>query len=98
MTGNILPSVALPLTRPQPKIPGGLAAGCVGSWCEIVKHRKITKVIGRSLVQSNEAVFVYLFPYAALSPACQHLHDMNASALIKVNESETRPLKFAGFN
>lgn len=63
---------------------------------KIVKHHEITKVIGRSLVQSNEAVFVSLAPLPA--PACQHLRDMNASVLIKVNESETRPLKFAGFN
>lgn len=66
---------------------------------KIVKHRKITKVIGRSLVQSNEAVFVYrLSPAPLPAPACQHLRDMNASVLIKVNESKTRPLKFAGFN
>lgn len=84
-------SVMLPLTHPQLKIPSG-------GMCGIVKHHKITGVIGRSLVQSNEAVFVYLFPYTAFSGVCQHLHDMNASVLIKVNESETRPLKFAHFN
>lgn len=84
-------SVTLPLTHPQLKIPRG-------GVCAIVKHHKITEVIGRSLVQSNEAVFVYLFPYTAFCGMCQHLCDMNASVLIKVNESETRPLKFAYFN
>lgn len=49
-------------------------------------------------MQSNEALFVYLFPYTAFSGMCQHLPDMNASVLIKVNESETRLLKFAYFN
>lgn len=49
-------------------------------------------------MQSNEAVFVYLFPNTAFSGVRQHLHDMNASVLIKVNESETRLLKFADFN
>ena len=88
----------LPLTHPQFKIPSGGVGDGWGRWCGIVKHRKITGVIGRSLVQSNEAVFVYLFPYTAFSGVCQHLHDMNASVLIKVNESETRPLKFAYFN
>lgn len=47
-------------------------------------------------MQSNEALFVYL--HAAFSGVCQHLHGMNASVLIKVNESETRLLKFADFN
>lgn len=49
-------------------------------------------------MQSNEAVFVYLFLYTAFGGVRQHLHDMNASVLIKVNESETRLLKFADFN
>lgn len=91
MSGNLLASVALPLTHPQLKLPSG-------GQCEIVKHHKITKVIGQSLMQSNEAVFVYLFLYTAFSGVRQHLHDMNASVLIKVNESETRLLKFADFN
>lgn len=74
----------LPLTHTQLKIPNE------GYW-GIVKHHKITEVIGWVLVQSNEAVFVYLFPCTAFSEVCQHLHDMNASVLIKVNESETGP-------
>lgn len=65
---------------------------------KIVEHHKITKVIGRSPVQSNEAVCLPPSPAQLPAPACQHLRDMNASVLIKVNESETRPLKFAGFN
>lgn len=70
----------------------------VGGICVIVKYHKITRVIGKSLVQSNEALFVYLFAHTAFSGICQHLPDMNASVLIKVNESETRLLKFAYFN
>lgn len=45
-------------------------------------------MIGQSLVQSNEAVFVYPFLHTAFSEKRQHLPDMNASVLIKVNESE----------
>lgn len=51
--------------------------------------------MGNSLVQSNEAVFVYLLAFTGM---WQHLPDMNASVLIKVNESETSWLKFAVFN
>lgn len=66
--------------------------------CMCVKYHKIARVIGWSLLQSNEPVFVYPFPCTAFAGMCQHLPDMNASVLIKVNESETRLQKFAYFN
>lgn len=49
-------------------------------------------------MQSNEAVFVYLFHYIVFSEVCYLSHGMNARVLIKVNESKTKQLKFADFN
>lgn len=56
VTCYLLASVMFPLAHLQFKIPMGWV-------CWIVKHHKITGVIGQSLVQSNEAVCLSLLPH-----------------------------------